>query len=57
VSLAPPSYYADLAADRARHYVRNVYAPSAHGVYDPNLQAHAMDLNVHQNLVACMNYI
>jgi eukaryotic translation initiation factor 2C len=57
VSLAPPSYYADLAADRARIYARNVYAPGAHGVYDANDPNHQIDLAVHPGLTTSMNYI
>jgi eukaryotic translation initiation factor 2C len=35
VGLTMPSYYADLAADRARCYARNVYAPTTKVAWDP----------------------
>lgn len=65
VSLCPPAYYADLACERARCYLANLFdtptpsaAPSAAGSTAPGTaQASADDVLVHQNIRDTMFYI
>lgn len=59
VSLATPSYYADLAAERARCWVRSVYAPNvAPGTPVPTFVAGQAFLpNLPANFVESMYYI
>ncbi|KIV84573.1 hypothetical protein PV11_00346 [Exophiala sideris] len=58
VSVCPAAYYADLAADRARCYVRKFYVPAANGTWDPaNNRNHELSLTIHPNLREKMFYI
>ncbi|KAI1618837.1 Piwi domain-containing protein [Exophiala viscosa] len=58
VSVCPAAYYADLAADRARCYVRKFYVSAARGTWDPNCdQNHELNLAIHPRLREKMFYI
>ncbi|KIV95896.1 hypothetical protein PV10_03497 [Exophiala mesophila] len=63
VSVCPAAYYADLACDRARHYVRRFYhAPNAHGpreTFDTERDGPEFDrlLRPHDNIKGTMFYI
>ncbi|KAK4934814.1 hypothetical protein LTR10_024007 [Elasticomyces elasticus] len=58
VSVCPAAYYADLAADRARCYVRKFYVPAASGIWDPaNNTNHKLGLEIHPNMREKMFYI
>lgn len=59
VGVCPPIYYADLAADRARCYVRDAYAPSSHVTHDAawfNSDAN-FNLSIHGNIKHSMFYL
>ncbi|EXJ87364.1 hypothetical protein A1O3_04323 [Capronia epimyces CBS 606.96] len=55
VGVCPAAYYADLAADRARCYLRNVYHPVSKTDFDP--EQYALNLAVHDDLKNTMFYI
>ncbi|EXJ83417.1 hypothetical protein A1O1_07040 [Capronia coronata CBS 617.96] len=55
VGVCPAAYYADLAADRARCYVRNVYSPVNRIPYEAG--QHAFNLHIHEDLKKTMFYI
>lgn len=55
VGVCPAAYYADLAADRARCYVRNVYNPGTRTNFDGG--QHAFNLEVHDDMKKTMFYI
>ena len=53
VGLVPAAYYADLAADRARYYVRSSYMPYDRGDFDET----DFDLSLQANVANSMFYI
>lgn len=55
VSLVPAAYYADLAADRARHYVRDQYSPKY--PIEFNEAKFIRDLQLHPDVAGRMLYI
>ncbi|KIW18991.1 hypothetical protein PV08_03281 [Exophiala spinifera] len=58
VSVCPAAYYADLAADRARFYVRRFYNAAKDEKWDPAAhQDHRFDLSIHESMRERMFYI
>ncbi|KAJ9645552.1 hypothetical protein H2204_001132 [Knufia peltigerae] len=58
VGVCPAAYYADLAADRARFYVRRFYHATRDERWDPALHPdHRFDLTIHESMRERMFYI